>query len=457
MESVSGRLHHPGRTPGGVTPAQAASIKLTATNLIGPATVTDTSAPAVDTPFSAAVRADSPLAWFRFNEKTGSQLIVDSAENVKPHNGSTLTSSVSTGATGFVDGAGRFDGTRGIVTDRIVDFTQIEEGFTIEAIVRNEPDATGNANRAIVSQLDKNGTGRLIISVDDSGTIRSVLGAGVRKDADTKVLGRTWSHVVVVANALTNTLRWYVDGVYAGTSADGQNPDGSSFDPNLLFESSEGDWTIGVHKTLTANFWKGEIDEIAIYDTILDEVPGATPEAPAVIDTTRIVAHRNAWYSETSGLLNAGLSATSIEPGGSTVLTLKVGSDVTSVTIPGVGTYPANNGTVVITLSPSATITYQITLNGTAGPVVVPVTVTVNGVVPAAPLTLVSGQKSGGNFILNFTGAPNTVYYIRGSTNLTSFPLDHSSVTTDASGAGVATIPVDPAKPQEFFRVQSQP
>lgn len=441
-----------------VTSAQAADITLTATNLIGPATLTDTSAPAADTPFSAEVRTDSPVAWFRFNEKTGSQLIVDSAENVKPHNGSPLNAlSVSTGATGFVDGAGNFDGTRGIITDRIVNLSEIEEGFTIEAIVRNEPDATGSANRAIVSQLDQNGTGRLIISVDDSGNVRSILGGGVRKDADTKVLGRTWSHVVVVANAITNTLRWYVDGQYAGTSADGVNPDGSTFDPGLLFEASDGAWTIGVHKTLTGNFWKGQIDEIAVYDTILDEVPGANPGDPALINTSRIVAHRDAWYGETSGLLNAGLSATTIEPGGSSVLTLKVGSDVTSVTIENVGTYPVENGTVVVTLSPSATTTYQITLNGANGPVVVTITLTVNSVVPPAPLTLVSGQRSGENFILNFNGAPNTVYHIRGSTNLTSFPLDHGTSTTDPSGVGTATIAIDPAKAQEFFRIQSQP
>jgi hypothetical protein len=438
--------------------SDAASITLTATNLIGPVSLADNSAAAADTTYSAAVRADSPVAWFRFNEKTGSQLVVDSAENVRPHNGTPLNaSSISTGATGFVDGAGTFDGTRGVITDRIVNLNEIEEGFTIEAIVRNEPDAAGTANRAIVSQLDQNGTGRLIISVDDTGTIRSVFGGGVRKDADTKVIGQTWSHVVVVANAVTNTLRWYVDGQYAGTSADGVNPDGSTFDPNLLFEASEGAWTIGVHKTLTGNFWKGQIDEIAIYDTILDEVPGATPEDPVVVDGTRILAHRNAWYGETSGLLHAGLSAATIEPGDSTQLTLKVGYGITSVTIDGLGTFPVVDGTVVITLTPSATTIYQVTLNGAGGPFVVPVTVTVNSVVPHAPLTVTSWTKTEGSFVLSFTGTPNTVYHIRGSTDLDSFAIDHGTATTDPSGAASATITIDPLRKQEFYRVQSQP
>ncbi|RYD23940.1 MAG: hypothetical protein EOP88_02225, partial [Verrucomicrobiaceae bacterium] len=440
-----------------LSPSEAADITLTASNYIGPVSLSDTSAPAVDTAYSTAVRADNPVAWFRFNEKTGSQLVVDSAENVKPHNGTPLNTSISTGATGFVDGAGNFDGTRGVITDRIVNLNEIQEGFTIEAIVRNEPDAAGTANRAIVSQLDQNGTGRLIISVDDTGTIRSVFGGGVRKDADTKVIGQTWSHVVVVANAVTNTLRWYVDGQYAGTSADGQNPDGSLFDPNLLFEPSDGAWTIGVHKTLTGNFWKGQIDEIAIYDTILDEVPGATPEDPVVVDATRVLAHRNAWYGETSGLLHAGLSAATIEPGASTLLTLKVGYGITSVTIPGLGTYPVVDGTVVIPLSPLVTTTYQVTLNGTGGPFVVPVTVTVNSVVPTVPLAVTSWTKAGNTFTLNFTGTPNTVYYIRGSTNLTAFDIPHDSATTDSSGNASATITIDPLKKQEFYRVQSQP
>ncbi|MES2921842.1 MAG: LamG-like jellyroll fold domain-containing protein [Verrucomicrobiota bacterium] len=439
-----------------VSAAEAANVTLTATNLIGPVSATAAEA-AADTAFSAVVRQDQPVAWFRFNEQSGSGLIVDSAENTTPHNGTPLAAPVSDGATGFVDGAATFDGARGIIADKILSLGTVDTGFTIEAIVRAEPVSGGTANRAIVSQLDLNGTGRLIISVDEDGVIRSVLGGGVRKDADTKVQARAWSHLVVVANALTNEIRWYVDGQPAGTSKDGLNPDGTTFDPNLLLEASDGAWTIGVHKTLTGNFWKGQIDEIAVYDTVLDELPldpDADPNTPATIDTSRIIAHRDAWYSETAGLISAGVSATTIDPGQSTELSLTLGADVTSVTIDnGIGNVQIVNGKATVILNPSVTTTYQITVVGAGGTVITPITITV---VIAAP-RLASWSRVGGDFILNFEGSPSTTYYVRGSTDLVSYTLDHGTAVTNAAGTGTATITVDPLKPKEFFRLQTAP
>lgn len=439
--------------------ADAANVTLTATNSID-STAKIASDAAADTAFSAAVRQDSPVAWFRFNEQSGSGLIVDSAENTAPHNGTPLTTSVSKGASGFVDGAASFDGAQGVIADRILSLGEVDTGFTIEAIVRAEPVAGGTANRAIVSQLDLNGTGRLIISVDESGTIRSVLGAGVRKDADTKVPAQEWAHLVIVANAVTNEIRWYVDGQPAGTSKDGKNPDGTDFDPNLLLEASNGAWTIGVHKTLTGNFWKGQIDEIVVYDTVLDEATpaeGADPNAPADIDTSRIVAHRNAWWSESSGVISTTVSANTINAGGSSEVSLRLGTDVTAVSIDhGVGNVQIIDGKATVTLNPTVTTTYSITVTGTSGSVTTTVTITVNAPASVTP-QLVSWSRDGVNFILNISGAPGTTYYVRGSTDLLTFPVDHGTVVTDGSGLGTATIAVDPGKAKEFFRVQTTP
>lgn len=439
-----------------VASPDAANVTLKATNLIGQVTKSVGTA-ATDTAFSAQVRADNPVAWFRFNEQSGSGLIVDSAENTAPHNGAPLTTPVSNGATGFVDGAASFDGAQGVLADRILSLGNVDTGFTIEAIVKAEPVAGGTANRAIVSQQDLNGTGRLIISVDESGTIRSVLGGGVRKDADTKVPAQEWSHLVIVANAITNEIRWYVDGQPAGTSKDGLNPDGTTFDPNLLLEASDGAWTIGVHKTLTGNFWKGQIDEIAVYDTVLDEVPGADPDGPAVIDTTRVVAHRNAWWSESTGIVSTTVSASTINAGQSSEVSLKLGADVTSVSVDhGVGNVQIVDGKATFTLNPTVTTTYNITVTGTSGTIITTVTITVNGSATVAP-KLVSWSRTGANFTLNISGAPNTTYYVRGSTDLLTFPEDHGTVATDGAGLGTATITVDPGKAREFFRVQTTP
>ncbi|GAA5129477.1 hypothetical protein JIN84_03390 [Luteolibacter yonseiensis] len=439
-----------------VSTAEGANVTLKAENSIDEVTRT-AGAAAEETAFSGQVRLDNPVAWFRFNEQSGSNLIVDSAENAAPHNGTPLTTSVSSGATGFVDGAATFDGAQGVIADRILSLGEVDTGFTIEAIVRAEPVAGGSANRAIVAQQDLNGTGRLIISVDESGTIRSVLGAGVRKDADTKVPAREWAHLVIVANAITNEIRWYVDGEYAGTSKDGKNPDGSEFDPNLLLEASNGAWTIGVHKTLTGNFWKGQIDEIAVYDTVLDEVPNVDPDAPVTIDTSRIVAHRNAWWSESTGIISTTVSASTINSGESSEISLRLGADATSVSVdPSVGNVLIVDGKATFTVNPTVTTTYNITVTGTGGSVTTSVTITVNAPASATP-QLVSWSRNGGDIILNFSGAANTTYYVRGSTDLLTFPVNHGTVVTDGAGLGTATVTIDPGKPKEFFRVQTTP
>jgi len=415
----------------------ATNVSLEASNLIGKVSA-NAPAPAADTPFSAAVRGDQPVAWFRFNEAVNSVLIADSAENAAPHNGAVFGPPVS-GATGFVDGAGTFNNSSGIVTDRIINMAELEAGYTIEAIIRNNPGNSGT-NRAIISQHDVNGTGRLIVSVDDNGVVRSVLGGGVRKDADGTIPGGVWSHLVVKVDMVNNELQWFIDGVYAGTSADGKNPDGTEFDPELLFDSSDGAWLIGVHKTLTGNFWKGEIDEIAVYDKLLDD--------------ETIADHRDAWWSETSGLLHATVANDTINAGESVNLTINVGADVTSVTIDhNVGAVAVVNGRAVVPLSPLVTTTYQITVEGPGGTQTVSITVTVNGGV-TIPLQVSSTSLENGNLIIRFQGTPSTAYAIKAGEDLVTFPDALGTATTDSSGLGTATVPVDSSKTKRFFILQ---
>jgi hypothetical protein len=415
----------------------AVNVSLEVTNLIGTVSA-NASAPAAETPFSSAVRADEPTAWFRFNEAVNSVLIVDSAENAVPHNGTVFGMPVS-GATGFVGGAATFNNSSGIVTDRIINLPDLEAGYTIEAIIRNDPGDSGT-NRAIISQHDLNGTGRLIVSVDDNGVVRSVLGGGIRKDADGRIPGGVWSHLVVKVDVVNNELRWYIDGVYAGTSADGVNPDGTTFDPGLLFEASDGAWLIGVHKTLTGNFWKGEIDEIAVYDKLLDD--------------SQVEDHRDAWWSETSGLLHATVANDTINAGEFVDLLINVGADVTSVTVDhGVGAVPVVNGRAVVPLHPSVTTIYQITVEGPNGTQTVTVTITVNGGV-SMPLQVSSALIENGNFVIRFQGSPSTSYAVKGGEDLVTFPQDFGTAPTDGSGMGVATVPLDAGKARQFFILQ---
>ncbi len=59
--------------------------------------------------------------------------------------------------------------------------------------------------------------------------------------------------------------------------------------------------------------------------------------------------------------------------------------------------------------------------------------------------------------MIHFTGAPTTTYLVRGSTTLDGFAEDHGTVTTDASGAGTATIAITPGTERQFFRIEDQP
>ncbi|WP_367874474.1 LamG-like jellyroll fold domain-containing protein [Luteolibacter sp. Populi] len=425
----------------------ATSFTLTAVNSTGTTEVTDTLD--AEGPFAAAVRADAPVAWFRFNEIEGSELFADSADNAVPHNGTRNGSPIS-GVTGVVDGAITLNANGAVVSDLILNPGQLDPGFTIESVVRRDP-TIGGTNRAIVSQGDLEGTGRVLLSVSDAdGTARTYLGQGVRKDADGKLAEEVWAHLVVVVDALHTEIRWYLDGQLVGTTKDGQNPDGSSFDPEFVLEASAGVWNIGAQKTLTADRWRGEIDDVVIYNTLLDD-----PDANGETDDSRIPAHRGAWWNETSGVIQVSSSAATIAPGGSTDLTIKVGPDITSVSIDnGIGEVTLVGGNGVETLSPTVTTTYVITFSGPGGTFTQ--TITIN--VAAVPLKVLSSVVQGGNLVVNFSGAASTSYAVKGSETLEGgFTEAISTVTTDALGAGTATIAITPGVTRKFVRIEDQP
>ncbi|BCU78083.1 LamG domain-containing protein [Luteolibacter sp. LG18] len=421
------------------------SFTLSAVNSTG--TATATAVLDAETNFSAAVRADAPVAWFRFNEAAGSQVFVDSADNAAPHDAKAYGTPVS-GVAGIVDGAVSLDGASAVVSDFILNPGQLESGFTIEAVVRRNP-GTGTANHAIVGQGDLNGTGRILLSVTDDGTPRTLLGQAVAKDADVKLTADTWAHLVIVADALNTEVRWYLDGVLIGSTLDGTNPSGSTFDPNFIFEASEGVWNIGAQKSLTSDLWKGRIDEVVVYNGLLDD-----PDADGNTTDSRIAAHRTAWWQDAKGPLYEGVAASTITDGGSTNLTVKVGADVTSVSVDhGVGEVPLVNGNGVISLSPTTTTTYTVTYTTAAGTTTHAFTITVN----AVPLKVTSSTIESGSLVLHFTGKPSTTYLVRGGLDLTTFDQDHGTVTTEADGTGTATVTLDPAKPRGFFRIETQP
>jgi hypothetical protein len=403
--------------------------------------------------FSEVVRADSPEAWFRFNEVAGSTLIIDSAANEAPHNGTPTTTPVS-GAGGFVDGAAKFTGSGGILTDFILNPGDLETGFTVEAIVRRDPNP-GNSHRILVAQQDQNGTGRTIVQITGDGLITTALPQSIRKDADTRIGAEQWAHVVMVADIINQEIRWYVDGVAAGTTKDGVNPDGTTFDPNFLLEQSTGAWSIGVHKTLTQNYFFGEIDELAIYKSLLDD-----PNADGDLQDSRVEDHRDAWWNMTSGVIHLGTDESTIGAGDTATLTIRTGPDITAITLdPDGGTFTPVNGTTTIPLRPTATTTYQVTLTGPNGSIERTITIVVDspGEVPSQNLQVTSHAIVDGNLVVTFRGAVSTTYAVKGSSDLITFEQDLGTATTDTTGQGAFSHPIDPLRDRQFLRIETIP
>jgi hypothetical protein len=255
-----------------------------------------------------------------------------------------------------------------------------------------------------------------------------------------------------VVDKLTPEIRWYIDGVLIDTTADGVNPDGSTYNPAFTLESATGAWRIGTQKAANLNFWLGDMDEVVIYDKLLDD-----PDGNGDRTDSRVAIHANAWFSAGSGLFGIAAASESINEGGSTTLTIKAGADVTSVSVDqGIGTVVPVNGIVTIPVSPAATTTYTVTVESPGGTQMQSVTVTVVEL-PDAPPAISSVTMSGGNITLNFSGAPDTTYYVRSSSSLDSFPTDLGTADTDAGGAGSVTLPLPANASRQFYRLQDTP
>jgi hypothetical protein len=427
----------------------ATTLTLTATNSNGAESLDATVA--AENAFSNAVRADAPAAWYRFNESFASPVIADSAVNAAPHDG-TVVGLATTGGLGALDGAANFGGNGSFLTDFILDPAATAQGHTVEAIVRRYPGSTGNA--AVVSQNDGTGVGRSHLAVDSDGTLQTFLAGGPveRKDSDGKLPADNWAHLTMVVDKLTPEIRWYIDGVLIDTTADGVNPDGSTYNPSFTLESATGAWRIGTQKLADQNFWLGDMDEVVIYDKLLDDPDGNGDRADS-----RVAAHANAWFSAGSGLFGIAAASETIDEGEGTALTIKVGADVTSVSVDqGIGTVVPVNGIVTIPVNPAATTTYTVTVEGPGGTQIQSVTVTVIET-PVAPPLVTATSVSGGNVTITFTGAPDTTYYIRSSSDLGGFATDLGTAATDGSGNGSAVIAIPPNTPRQFYRLQDTP
>jgi len=216
--------------------------------------------------YSDVVLNDGPEAYYRFEEDAGAGTILDSSGN--GHHSVSLANAVL-GGNGRVGRAVQFDGDGSIVLN--LNHNPAAGDFSVELLVALDG---MNVPAVMVSQKNGSGTGRTVLSHGSSGYLASFLG-GSEVNSLLTPSTENWYHVVLTydADGTGNDLRFYVNGVAAGTVA-------------ATVEAANGRWVFGSARAQTANFLDGWLDEAAVYAYRLDD-----PNGDGNMGDSRIPAH----------------------------------------------------------------------------------------------------------------------------------------------------------------------
>lgn len=225
--------------------------------------------------YAALVKADKPVAYYRFEDAAGASEAADSSGNAR---GSVAVNGVTFGHPGRHGSAAFFTGDlQSYVNLPFLLDPGSGSAFSIE-VWTNSPLFTTGAEAVLVAQKDEGGTGRSLVYYAGSGNDQfgSFLKGAQRVGTEfITVEDNTWYHVVLTYSPDDFTLRFYVNGVPLGESVLDSHP-----------ESSTGGWVIGSHKGNAGQFVNGLIDEVAIYDYRLDDPNGDGDTADS-----RVTAH----------------------------------------------------------------------------------------------------------------------------------------------------------------------
>lgn len=191
------------------------------------------------------------VGYWRLGEATGDPKAADSS--MKGNDGKyvgTVTLQQPGLVVGDSDTAAQFDGSGHVELPFVLDPAG---AFTIECLVK--ADALGGLP-TIVSQLDGAGTGRSLLFVDASSHFASNLGGTPLDSAFTAVVDKVHHVAFTSAGGAGGAWAFYVDGAETASGT-------------ATGDSADGGWLIGVNKVLAAP-WSGIIDEVAVYDAVLE-------------------------------------------------------------------------------------------------------------------------------------------------------------------------------------------
>ncbi|YCM42284.1 LamG-like jellyroll fold domain-containing protein [Verrucomicrobiaceae bacterium 227] len=306
--------------------------------------------------YPATIAADSPLAYFRFEEDPGASFAIDSSGNGNDSLNYADLGSGEIGVPGAIGKAIRFNGDGAIVTGLTHDPSSSD--FSMELMVKLEDPPPGTL-LVLLSNRDGTGLGRSNALITASGQVGGFVG-GITSNSGINSQIEDWQHIVYTYEKSTATLRIFVNGV------EGTPNVLSDLDPPLAAEAANGEWIIGAHKLLLQGWVDGLIDEVAIYDKRLDDPNGDGDTSDSVVGT-----HYEA-YREDTGLFKIAADRIYADPGEPVELTWTTSPNMTSLEVDqGVGDVLAGLTEDIdgrfsggITVNPTESTTY--TLSGTS-------------------------------------------------------------------------------------------
>lgn len=271
----------------------------------------------VGTPYTAAVLNNSPIAYYRLDETTGSTVAKDSSG--LGNNGTyTGTAQITYGVTGPLSNdsnnkgisVNNSGGVYGVVKSPALTMTA-NAGFSIELWVN----ATGNANGTLFNISNEGGANPYYwLYFAGSTLVRIELGGGgTYVSGGSSTLSNaagTWHHVVFTETYASNTAVIYWDGVIVYN-----NTLGTSYKPsaeNIYFGSYQGGGS-------APDSIVGSLDDIAVYNTVLQQADVtahfSAKAIPTCVSAHPLLAsawsHLAAFFDNTSGTLGIFLNGVS--------------------------------------------------------------------------------------------------------------------------------------------------
>jgi hypothetical protein len=210
----------------------------------------DSSSPAAA--YRAMIVGDGPVAYWRFDEATGSKIKDEMGSYDGTAQGGLTLGEPSPSPAGGT--AIRFAGTTGNVSmGPVLDFVGKSE-ISIEAWVNI--DVLDNDYRRVISKRGSQGGYAIFCHADYGGCALEIVTGGGPRTCTIALATNKWFHVAGTYDGVT--MRGYLDGVEACNAVTNAG----------TFGAADGALVVGMI-TGTGNYLKGAVDELAIYEKVL--------------------------------------------------------------------------------------------------------------------------------------------------------------------------------------------